>query len=142
MAKRTNVECRGRIPGDIFVSRLTWLRREKLLYSEDFVLLVEEDDFRGVAFQLAVLAIVVAEDDDLVSDDPFPCGWAVQADLSGALLSWYRIRLKPLPVVEVTDHHLFIGQYIRLFEYGFVDGNTPLICEVGLGDRCNMYLGP
>jgi hypothetical protein len=61
---------------------LTGPRREELLYPEDFVLLVKEDDLRRVAFQLAVLAIVVAEDDDLVSHNAFSGGGAVQADLA------------------------------------------------------------
>jgi hypothetical protein len=113
----------------------------RLLYFEDSVLLVEENDLWRITFQLAVLAVVVAENDDPVSHYAFPCGGTVQTDFSGALLPWYRICLKPLPIVEIADHYLFIGKDVRLFEYGFVDGYAPLVGEVGLSDGCNMYLG-
>jgi hypothetical protein len=106
------------------------LAGQQLLYSKHSIFFVEEYDFGIEPFCLIIFEVTVAEDDNLVSHDALSRSGAVQADLSGAFLPGNRVGLKPLSVVEIADHHLFIRKYPGFFQYAFIDGNTPLVRKV------------
>ena len=92
------------------------------------------------ALQLAVFDIPVTEDDDPVSDNTFSGRGAVQADLT--LLARYYIRLEPLPVVQVADHHLLIRDHSGLFDDSLIDRDAALVGEIRFGHRGNVDLCP
>src|SRR3972149_834998 len=112
----------------------------ELFNAENFVFLAEVD-YPGSGFlDFAVFNIAVTENDNPVSNNTFPCGRPIQTYLSSFTRN--NIGFKPLPVVEVAHHNLFIGKYSCLFQNLFIKCETPLIGKVRLRDRCHMYLCP
>jgi hypothetical protein len=129
----------SRLPSNPLINK-KGLGGVELFNAENFVFLVEED-YRGLeCFQLAVFNIAVTENDNPVSNNTFPCGRTIQTDLSSFTRN--NIGFKPLPVVEVAHHNLFIWKYSCLFQNLFIKCETPLIGKVRLRDRCHMYLCP
>jgi hypothetical protein len=116
------------------------LAGRRLLYFENTIIIIKEDDSWRKGFQFGIFDITVAEDNDLVSDDTFPGCRAVQAYL--AFLTGDDIRLKPFAVIDITDHYLFIWQDPGLLEDSFINGDASLIGKVGFGNGCYMDFGP
>lgn len=67
-------------------------------------------------------------------------GGAVDADGPGAAGAGQGIGLEAVPVGDVPDVDMFVGQDVRSFQEVDVDRDTALIMQVGVGDRRPMDL--
>jgi hypothetical protein len=93
-------------------------------------------------FDLGIVEVAVAEDDDFIAYNTFPGRGAVQAYLAGILFAWNDIRLKPFTIIYIADHHLFIGKHARSFQNRFVYRNTSFIRNIGFRYGSHMDLRP
>lgn len=99
-------------------------------FSDGVIVLVESDDLGREVLYVLVLYEDVGKYDDPVSHGAFARCGTVEAELPRAPFPRYHIRLEPLAVMHVADHHLLIGKNVDEFHQVRVDGDTTFIREI------------
>src|SRR6185369_3390694 len=103
------------------------------------VLVVHEDQFRLVHQRLGVGHADEARDDDQVLGRHHAGGRAVDADHAGAGLALDGVGLETAAVVHVPDADGLVGDDVGCFHQLPVDGDAPLVVQVGPGYRRPVY---
>ena len=100
----------------------------------NFVLLINEDNYRVECAHLARFEPCFGEDDDFIAGLEVACRRAVQADVTFAALAGHDICLPEDAVRDVCDIYILKWFHPRRIDDVLVDCNRAHVVEVGLGD--------
>ena len=107
---------------------------------DDFVLCVDFQHLRLVIGKFAFVDIGVSEYDNNVADHSGSCSGAVQEHYAGICRTFDCVGYQSRPIIEIQNVNLLARQNVCCSKKIRVNRNTPLIMQIGRGQRCPMYL--
>src|SRR5208283_3056761 len=115
-------------------------RQLKAENSEWVIIAVYFDDCGLKPFNFLFGQIAIGEYDDYIVHHPLARSRAVQAEFAGSRFAGYEVGFKPLAVVQVAYHDLFVWKHTGAVHDFPVNRDASLIGEVRFRDPGPVYL--